>query len=126
MAAPATTVSMAAVMTIFGIRGHGAFVADRRCHPRPVMSRAMAAGLLVFALAGCGSEAVSSYPPAAEPPVSPPLAAIPAGRVVPVGREPEGVAVDPEDDVVAVGLRGPALLALRDEDGVALRQVRLA
>ncbi len=86
----------------------------------------MAAALLVCALAGCGSEAVSSYAPAAEPPVSPPLAAKPAGRVVPVGREPEGVAVDPEDEVVAVGLRGPARLALRDEDGVALRQVRLA
>jgi DNA-binding beta-propeller fold protein YncE len=91
-----------------------------------VTSRAIAAALLLLALAGCGSEAVGRYPPAAEPPVSPPLAAPPAGRVVPVGRQPEGVAVDSRTGVVAVALRGPAELTLRNERGAALRQVRLA
>lgn len=84
------------------------------------------AAALALLLGGCGSEDVSHYPPAAEPPVSPSLTIAPAGRVVPVGREPEGVAVDPSTGVVAVGLRGPARLALSSEAGARLGDVRLA
>ncbi len=55
------------------------------------------------------------FPPtAAEPASSPPTTRAPVGRVVRVGREPEGVAFDGETGIVAVGLREPALLALVD------------
>jgi DNA-binding beta-propeller fold protein YncE len=68
----------------------------------------------VAALTGCGSAPVDELPPAAGPDASPPLAERPAGRVVPVGNGPEGVAADPVTGLVAVGLRDPAALALVD------------
>jgi DNA-binding beta-propeller fold protein YncE len=71
--------------------------------------------LLAALLAGCGSETVHQLPPAAEPPRSPPLTAEPAGRVTPVGNQPEGVVAEPESRRAAVALREPARLALVDE-----------
>jgi hypothetical protein len=67
---------------------------------------------LVALLAGCGSSAADELPPAAEPASSPPAAATPDGRVVPVGFKPEGVAA--RNGLVAVGLRDPDELALVD------------
>lgn len=80
------------------------------------MSRPTAAALLVAAglAGGCGSGTLSELPPAAEPARSPALTERPAGRVVAVGREPEGVAVDPVTHRVAVALRDPPALALVD------------
>jgi hypothetical protein len=54
-------------------------------------------GTLIAAavLAGCGSAPAGELPPAAEPDVSPPLTEAPAGRVVPIGDLPDGVAADP-------------------------------
>lgn len=96
-----------------------------------------AVALAALALAGCGSESVHQLPPAAEPRVSPPLAQQPAGRVVrvgpPLGRlvagraaepggAPEGLAFDPAANVLAVGLRRPAELALLDGSTGRVRQ----
>jgi len=50
----------------------------------------------------------------------------PAGRTVPVGAAPEGVVVDPQTHIVAVGVRDPAALTLLDANtGAVLRKVPL-
>ncbi|HEX4108540.1 MAG TPA: hypothetical protein VHX88_10420 [Solirubrobacteraceae bacterium] len=82
--------------------------------------------LSALVLVGCGAEKVSQYPPAAEPAVSPPLAAPPAGHLVALGGQPEGVAVDPDTGIVAVALRGPPRIALLNESGATLRDVAVA
>lgn len=61
-------------------------------------------------------------PPAAEPARAPALTERPAGRVVAVGNQPEGLAVDPLTHTVAVGLRMPAQLALVDGRSGRVRQ----
>jgi DNA-binding beta-propeller fold protein YncE len=79
---------------------------------------------LLALLAGCGSSAADELPPAAEPDSSPPAAAAPDGRVVPVGSEPEGVVA--RNGRVAVGLRDPDELALVDgTTGTVRRRVPL-
>lgn len=95
---------------------------------RPRLARLAGLAMLGAAVlaAGCGSAPREELPRAAEPARSPPLAAAPAGRVVPVGSEPEGVAADPETGLVAVGLRDPDRLALVDgRTGRVVRRVRL-
>ena len=90
--------------------------------------RALAAATLACAAlaAGCGSAPPSELPPAAEPASSPPTSVPPAGRIVPVGNRPEGIAADPVTGRFAVGLREPALLALLDgADGAVVRRVPL-
>jgi DNA-binding beta-propeller fold protein YncE len=53
-------------------------------------------------------------------------AAPPAGRTVPVGAAPEGVVVDPQTHIVAVGVRDPVALTLLDAtSGAVLRTVPL-
>lgn len=94
----------------------------------PDLSRSQTAGavlaIAVAVLAGCGSS--GALPPAAEPPVSPPVQHPPAGRVVRVGSQPEGVVVDPASGLVAVALRNPDRLALVDgRTGRVARRVRL-
>jgi DNA-binding beta-propeller fold protein YncE len=85
-----------------------------------------AAAVLLLALAGCGSAAPDELPPAAEPATSPPPAAAPDGRLVPVGFKPEGVVADPRTGLVAVGLRGPDELVLVDGlSGAVERRVPL-
>jgi DNA-binding beta-propeller fold protein YncE len=74
-------------------------------------------------LAGCGSASVRELPPAAEPPRSPPMTVPPAGRVVPVGAGPEGIAADPRTGLVAVALGDPPRLALLDGGTGRLRRV---
>jgi DNA-binding beta-propeller fold protein YncE len=66
------------------------------------------------AVTGCGSETVHELPAAAEPARAPALTAAPAGRVVAVGRAPEGLAADPATHTFAVALRDPDQLALVD------------
>ena len=81
--------------------------------------------LLLALLAGCGSAARDQLPPGAEPATSPPSGR-PDGRVVPVGAMPEGVVADSATGLVAVGLRGPAALALVDgATGTVRRRVPL-
>ena len=95
------------------VRGRGG--RGRVWHPRRI--RRSAALLLSGALgaAACGSLPPERTPKAAEPARSPPLAEAPAGRVVPVGRGPEGVAVDDRGSGrVAVALRDPDRLAILD------------
>ena len=95
--------------------------------------------LALPALAGCGPDggdpeegaggrggASEGPPPAPEPAETPPLAKEPAGKVVEVGNSPEGIAADPQTGLVAVGLRGPAELALVDgESGEVVRRTGL-
>ncbi len=73
--------------------------------------------LLLALVAGCGSAGRDELPRAAEPASSPPAAARPDGRLVPVGFKPEGVVADPRTGLVAVGLRSPDQLALVDGAG---------
>lgn len=72
------------------------------------------------AAAGCGSSA--ELPPAAEPAASPPLTRAPAGKVVRIGGNPEGIAADPRTGLVAIGVRNPDALLL--VDGASRRIVR--
>lgn len=87
------------------------------------LAAARVVAVLAAALAGCGSEPVRELPRAAEPPRSPPLVATPAGRVVPVGAEPEGAVADPRTGTVAVALRDPPGLALVDGASGRVRRV---
>ena len=81
-----------------------------------MIARAGAAVTLALAAlaAGCGSAPPDELPPAAEPASSPPATQAPAGRVVPVGNRPEGIAADAATGRFAVGLREPDELALLD------------
>jgi DNA-binding beta-propeller fold protein YncE len=88
-------------------------------------------------ITGCGSVPPAAGPPAAGPPAPelPPAAepapapvptAPPAGRTVPVGAAPEGVVVDPQTHIVAVGVHDPSALILLDATtGAVLRKVLL-
>ncbi len=68
--------------------------------------------LLSVALAACGSN--GSGGKAAEPAKAPPVTTTPAGRLVAVGHEAEGVVIDPLSHLAAVGVRAPSGLALVD------------
>ena len=79
----------------------------------------------VLAAGGCGGSS-DGLAPAAEPARSPPLEAEPAGRVVPVGHKPEGLAFDRRTGLLAVALTRPDRLALVDgRSGRTVRRVRL-
>jgi DNA-binding beta-propeller fold protein YncE len=79
----------------------------------------------VLAGSGCGGSG-DGLAPAAEPARSPPLEAEPAGRVVPVGHKPEGLAFDRRTGLLAVALTRPDRLALLDgRSGRTVRRVRL-
>jgi DNA-binding beta-propeller fold protein YncE len=75
-----------------------------------------------LALAGCGSAPVAELPPPAGPAASPPLAARPLGRSVPVGGGASSVAFDPLTGLVAVAVRDPAALVLVDGRSGAVRR----
>ena len=80
--------------------------------------------VLVATVSACGSG--GRLPPAAEPAHSPPLEREPAGRVVPVGHKPEGLAYDSVTGLLAVGLANPDRLALVEgRSGRVVRRVRL-
>jgi hypothetical protein len=74
---------------------------------------------------GCGGSG-DGLAPAAEPARSPPLEERPAGRVVPVGHKPEGLAFDRRTGLLAVALTRPDRLALVDgRSGRTVRRVAL-
>ncbi|MCR6487890.1 YncE family protein [Amycolatopsis sp. OK19-0408] len=80
----------------------------------------MRPGVLLLAVtlsaAACSGTppAPPQLPPAAEPAAAPPLSAAPAGTVVTVGAEPEGIVADATTHRVAVGVRRPDRLVLLD------------
>jgi DNA-binding beta-propeller fold protein YncE len=76
--------------------------------------------IAVLTLSGCGGSG------AAEPGTAPPIGTLPAGRVVQVGEQAEGVVADPLSHLVAVGVRNPARLVLVDgRTGVITARVPL-
>jgi DNA-binding beta-propeller fold protein YncE len=82
---------------------------------------AVVAGLL----AGCGGSG-EGLTPAAEPARSPALEERPAGRVVALGGNPEGLVFDPLSGLLAIGLPDPDRLALVDgRSGRVVRRVPL-
>jgi len=68
--------------------------------------------VLALALAACGSS--ETNPPPAEPAESPPLGPEPAGEVLSLGGEAEGVVVDAKTGLAAVALRDPDRIDLVD------------
>jgi DNA-binding beta-propeller fold protein YncE len=98
----------------------------------PVLRSRTGLAVLVIAVmaaaAGCSSPTPAAIPtktpvpgnPTAartdvpEPATAPPTAATPAGRVVSLPGNPEGLAVDPADGIVAAGIRSPEGVALLD------------
>jgi DNA-binding beta-propeller fold protein YncE len=83
---------------------------------------------VTLALAGCtSSEPVAEPPPAkaAEPADSPALAVEPAGIVVPLDPDAEGMVFDPVTGLLAVAVRDPNRLVLLDRKGGQLREVPL-
>ena len=76
-------------------------------------------------IAGCGGSG-DGLAPAAEPAKSPPLERRPAGRVIPIGNKPEGLAADGLTRLLAVGLTNPDVLALVNIDsGRIVRRIPL-
>jgi DNA-binding beta-propeller fold protein YncE len=93
----------------------------------PAGRRRLAAAAACLATAGCAAANNIAKPlqSAPEPAVSPPAAASPAGTVLPLNGDPEGVAVD-ADGVVAVNVRDPDGLVLFDlADPLQRRMVSL-
>lgn len=89
------------------------------------MRKSAAALVSVAALAGCGGSG-EGLSRAAEPAGSPPLAEPPAGRVVQVGHQPEGLAFDPRTGLLAIGLANPDRLVLANgNSGRIARTLRL-
>jgi DNA-binding beta-propeller fold protein YncE len=77
-------------------------------------------GCMIFGLAGCGS------PGAAEPADAPVPLVEPAGRVVPLDGQAEGVVADPTTGIVVVAVREPFGLVLVDgQSGEVVGQVPL-
>jgi hypothetical protein len=99
----------------------GATSAFRKPHAATLIAVRVPVSLTaLLVLAGCGSRSVAELPPAAEPARAPALDAAPAGRIVAVGREPEGLAALPGR--VAVGVREPAQLVLLDASSLRVRR----
>jgi DNA-binding beta-propeller fold protein YncE len=83
---------------------------------------------LTLALAGCSSSGPAAEPSpegAAEPADSPALTVEPAGTVVPLDPDAEGMVFDPVTGLLAVAVRDPDRLVLTDRDGTAVRTVPL-
>ncbi|WP_369138275.1 hypothetical protein [Modestobacter versicolor] len=95
------------------------------------MSRARCAAVLLplsLALAGCSSTGPPADPApakAAEPADSPELTTDPAGSVVPLDPDAEGMVFDPVTGLLAVAVRDPDRLLLLDRDGATVREVPL-
>jgi len=83
---------------------------------------------LPLALAGCTSSTPAADPPpakAAEPAHSPALTTTPAGTVVPLDPDAEGMVFDPVTGLLAVAVRDPDRLLLVDRNGSVVREVAL-
>jgi DNA-binding beta-propeller fold protein YncE len=84
-----------------------------------VAGRVTAYAMLVV-LGGCGTTT------AAEPAEAPPVSVFPAGRIVTVGEQAEGIVADPVTHVVAIGVRNPDGVVLLDgRTGVKTGRVAL-
>ncbi len=82
-----------------------------------VLSTVAAGLLLCLGALGCGDdEPVDRFPPAAEPADSPEPTVAPAGTLLDVGAEPEGIVTDARTGLAAVLTRDPAALTLVDLD----------
>ncbi|MGH9121141.1 MAG: hypothetical protein ACRDYC_04225, partial [Acidimicrobiales bacterium] len=91
----------------------------------------VAAASLTLVAAGCGSPARTALPQvlptAPEPANSPPTAVAPAGQLVNVGNQPEGIAIDPVTGIIAVAVRQPdAVVFLSASTGVKEKTIPLA
>ncbi|MEV6851925.1 hypothetical protein [Actinoplanes sp. NPDC051411] len=85
-----------------------------------VVRRIVLCVLVTGVLGGCGS------PKAAEPAKAPAVSVPPAGRVITVGAQAEGIVADPVTHLVAVGVRDPDRLLLLDgRTGMQSGQVAL-
>ncbi|MBO0768547.1 MAG: hypothetical protein J2O48_07665, partial [Solirubrobacterales bacterium] len=82
---------------------------------------AIAISAATIVVGGCGDETIHQLPPAAEPPHSPATTTSPAGKLIRVGKRPEGVVVDPATGRVAVAERNPPALEI-----VGHKKVKLA
>jgi DNA-binding beta-propeller fold protein YncE len=95
------------------------------------MLRARIAAVLLplpLAAGGCSSSEPVADPPApkaAEPADSPALTVDPAGTVVPLDPDAEGMVFDPVTALLAVAVRHPDRLVLLDRDGTPVREVPL-
>lgn len=72
--------------------------------------------VLVLLGGGCSSDEPAPRTDVPEPAVSPPTTEAPAGRVVPLAGNPEGLVVDGPTRTIAAGVRNPDGLALVDVD----------
>ncbi|MQA34571.1 YncE family protein [Modestobacter roseus] len=82
---------------------------------------------MVIGLAGCsgGADSSEEAPGAAEPADSPVLTTDPAGTVVPLDPDAEGMVFDPVTGLLAVAVRNPTRLVLTDRAGVPVREIPL-
>lgn len=100
----------------------------RALHRAPALLALVAALAVALLVASCGDDpgSAETNPPPAEPTESPELSEKPAGRVVDIGNEPEGLAVDGETGIAAVALRDPNRIALVDvSSGSTLKEVKV-
>ncbi|MDQ3729089.1 MAG: YncE family protein [Actinomycetota bacterium] len=81
------------------------------------LAAALSLALFVAVLAGCGegdADGGDGFASAAEPAEAPPLETEPVGELLPVGSGAEGLAVDGETGIAALGVREPPSLELID------------
>lgn len=88
----------------------------------PPLHRLLPLVCAVSLLAACGSDHGGRGPGAAEPATAPPTSAAPAGSVVHVAPEPEGIVYDPTTRLVAVAVHDPDRLLLLDPRTLAVRR----
>jgi len=104
----------------------------------PSRTSVVAALLLALPLAACGSKDEPPTPgsagpvpqldppQAAEPVGGPPVTKTPPGRIVRVGKDPQGVAIDPTSHIAGIAVDDPPRLVLVDtRSGKKLREVSL-
>lgn len=90
------------------------------------MRRGLALVAIALALTGCTAEPAAVPLGAAEPGTSPPLTVEPAGAVMALDTQPEGMAYDAQTDILAVAVREPnRLLLIQGGTGEVLRTVPL-
>ncbi|MFN2607259.1 MAG: YncE family protein [Acidimicrobiales bacterium] len=91
-----------------------------------VVGVALVAGALVAGAAACSSPAPAARTDVPEPASAPAPAAAPAGTVVSLGGDPEGVVADPATGLVAIGVRSPDGVLVVDHEGRLVRRIGLS
>ncbi len=92
--------------------------------PRHALSGSVLAVVLLAAACSSGTPKARTDTP--EPAKSPLPAVAPAGTVVSVGGEPEGMVADPATGLVAIGVRGPDGVVIVNHEGGVVRRVPLS